>query len=78
MLAMALLAPVAAGLLQMALSRSREFEADRTGAELIGIIAMWVGFLIWSSRFRASLESPFGTALRKRRLWSRLSQLSAR
>ena len=36
MLAMALLAPVAAGLLQMALSRSREFEADRTGAELIG------------------------------------------
>ena len=36
MLAMALLAPVAAGLLQMALSRSREFEADRTGAQLIG------------------------------------------
>ena len=36
MLAMALLAPVAAGLLQMALSRSREFEADRTGAALIG------------------------------------------
>ncbi|HUR18837.1 MAG TPA: zinc metalloprotease HtpX [Acidimicrobiales bacterium] len=32
----ALLAPVAAGLLQMALSRSREFEADRTGARLIG------------------------------------------
>ena len=27
-----ILAPVAAGLLQMALSRSREFEADRTGA----------------------------------------------
>jgi heat shock protein HtpX len=36
MLAMALLAPIAAGLLQMALSRSREFEADRTGAALIG------------------------------------------
>jgi heat shock protein HtpX len=32
----ALLAPIAAGLLQMALSRSREFEADRTGAALIG------------------------------------------
>jgi heat shock protein HtpX len=36
LLATALLAPLAAGLLQMALSRSREFEADRTGAELIG------------------------------------------
>lgn len=36
LLAMAILAPVAAGLLQMALSRSREFEADRTGAQLIG------------------------------------------
>ncbi len=32
----AILAPMAAGLLQMALSRSREFEADRTGARLIG------------------------------------------
>ena len=32
----ALLAPMAAGLLQMALSRSREFEADRTGAQLLG------------------------------------------
>ncbi|MGE3621928.1 MAG: zinc metalloprotease HtpX [Acidimicrobiia bacterium] len=36
MLATAILAPVAAGLLQMALSRSREFEADRSGAELVG------------------------------------------
>jgi heat shock protein HtpX len=35
LLAMSLLAPVAAGLLQMALSRSREYEADRTGAQLI-------------------------------------------
>jgi heat shock protein HtpX len=32
----ALLAPMAAGLLQMALSRSREFEADRSGAKLLG------------------------------------------
>ena len=31
-----LVAPLAAGLLQMALSRSREFDADRSGARLIG------------------------------------------
>lgn len=35
LLAAAILAPLAAGFLQMALSRSREFEADRSGAELI-------------------------------------------
>jgi len=36
MLAMALLAPLAAGLMQMALSRSREFQADESGARLLG------------------------------------------
>ena len=36
LLAMAILAPLAAMLLQMALSRSREYEADRTGARLVG------------------------------------------
>ncbi len=36
LLAMSILAPLAAGLLQMSLSRSREYEADRSGAELIG------------------------------------------
>jgi heat shock protein HtpX len=36
LLAMSILAPLAAMLLQMALSRSREFEADRSGARLIG------------------------------------------
>ena len=35
-LLMMLLAPIAAVLLQSALSRSREFEADRGGAELLG------------------------------------------
>ena len=35
-LALSILAPLAAGLLQMALSRSREYEADRSGAHLIG------------------------------------------
>src|SRR4030095_14480252 len=32
----ALLAPLAAGLIQMAISRAREFEADRGGAEISG------------------------------------------
>ena len=35
-LLVALLAPMAAGLMQMAISRSREYEADRGAAELIG------------------------------------------
>jgi len=36
LIAMMILAPLAASLLQMALSRSREFDADRGGAELLG------------------------------------------
>jgi heat shock protein HtpX len=36
LLAMAILAPLAAGLLQAALSRSREYQADASGAHLIG------------------------------------------
>jgi heat shock protein HtpX len=36
LLALIILAPLAAGLLQMALSRSREFDADHDGAELLG------------------------------------------
>ncbi|HXD04978.1 MAG TPA: zinc metalloprotease HtpX [Burkholderiaceae bacterium] len=35
-LLVALLAPMAAGLIQMAISRAREFEADRGGAEISG------------------------------------------
>ena len=36
MLAMMILAPLAASLIQMAISRSREYEADRVGAEICG------------------------------------------
>ncbi len=36
MLVVMLLAPVAAGLVQMAISRAREYEADRVGAEILG------------------------------------------
>ncbi len=36
LLAVAILGPIAAGLLQMAISRTREYRADRTAAQLIG------------------------------------------
>ena len=35
-LAMAILAPLAAIMVQMAISRTREFKADATGAEMVG------------------------------------------
>ncbi len=41
LIAMMILAPLAAGLVQMAISRSREYEADRVGAEICGN-PMWL------------------------------------
>ncbi|MEM1130749.1 MAG: zinc metalloprotease HtpX [Pseudomonadota bacterium] len=41
-IAMMILAPLAASLVQMAISRSREYEADRIGAEICGQ-PMWLG-----------------------------------
>ncbi|HHX91053.1 MAG TPA: M48 family metalloprotease, partial [Paracoccus sp.] len=41
LIAMMILAPLAAGLVQMAISRSREYEADRIGAQICGN-PMWL------------------------------------
>jgi len=40
-----LVAPIAAGMVQMAISRSREYEADRTAAELVGAADGLIGAL---------------------------------
>ena len=36
MIAMVIIAPIAAGLIQMAISRTREYEVDATGARICG------------------------------------------
>ena len=41
-IAMIILAPIAAALIQMAISRSREYEADATGARICGN-PLWLG-----------------------------------
>ena len=55
LLALAILAPLAAGLLQAALSRSREYQADESGAHLIGD-----GEPLARARCRRSRRPPSG------------------
>ncbi len=54
-IAVALLAPLAAGLIQMAISRAREFEADRGGAEISGDPAALASALDKIHRFAQGL-----------------------
>ncbi len=57
LIALMILAPLAAMLLQMALSRSREFEADRTGARSSATASRWPGHC--SSWSRVPVASPW-------------------
>jgi len=59
-IAVALLAPLAASLIQMAISRAREFEADRGGAEISGDPAALASAL--DKIHRAAQGIPLGTA----------------
>ena len=54
-LLVALLAPLAAGLIQMAISRAREFEADRGGAEISGDPAALASALVKIQRLAQGL-----------------------
>jgi heat shock protein HtpX len=59
-IAVALLAPLAASLIQMAISRAREFEADRGGAEISGDPAALASAL--DKIHRVAQGIPLGTA----------------
>ncbi len=59
-IAVAILAPIAAGLIQMAISRTREYEADRGGAEISGDPEALAAALDKIDRYARGI--PFGTA----------------
>lgn len=79
LLAVAILAPLAAGLMQMAISRSREFEADRGAAELLGtgeplasalerieVLAKQSPMAVQPSQAYAWIHSPLSEAPKRR------------
>ncbi len=61
MLAIMLLAPLAAGLVQMAVSRAREYEADRVGAEIAGDPHSLASALRKIERFARGAPNPYAT-----------------
>ncbi len=88
MLAMSLLAPIAASVIQMAISRSREFEADRGAAELLGngeslaralekieVIAAQRPMAVAPAQAQAYIHNPLAEAHSSRRGGPNLSKL---